>query len=74
MLAFRSEGHLVRWLQQTDRERGATLTIAQTYGLATAFYATKRDAAWRRRTSEESQLLFTRLGLTGPFWRIAISS
>ena len=70
MLAFRSEGHLERWLEATGHPRGATLSIAQTYGLATAYYATKHEPRWRRRTPEESAALFAQLGLLGPFWRL----
>ena len=70
MLAFRSEGHLERWLTRTGYARGATLTIAQTYGLATAYYATKHEPGWRRRTPGESEALFAGLGLHGPFWQL----
>jgi hypothetical protein len=68
MLAFRSEGHLRRWLENRGLERGATLTIAQTWRLAVEYYAHKADPGWRRKTPGESQALFDELGLRGPFW------
>jgi hypothetical protein len=70
MLAFRSEGHLQRWLDNRGLNRGATLTIAQTWALAVAYYARKADADWRRRTKQESQQLFGEIGLRGPFWQL----
>jgi hypothetical protein len=70
MLAFRSEGHLERWLHDTQLNRGGVLTVAQTWGLARAYYAEKLDPAWRRRTPAESQAIFDGLGLSGPFWRL----
>jgi hypothetical protein len=70
MLAFRSEGHLERWLDNRGLERGATLTVDQTWTLAVAYYAGKADPDWRRRTPAESQALFGELGLDGPFWRL----
>ena len=71
MLAFRSEGHLQRWLENRGLERGATLSIAQTWRLAIEYYAGKADPDWRRKTPEESQALFEELGLRGPFWSLA---
>lgn len=70
MLAFRSEGHLERWLDQQRLERGATLSVGQCNGLARAYYATKHEPGWRRRTPAESEALFRDLGLTGPFWSL----
>jgi hypothetical protein len=71
MLAFRSEGHLERWQENRGLERGATLTVDQTWRLAVAYYERKAEPDWRRRTAAESQALFGELGLSGPFWRLA---
>jgi hypothetical protein len=70
MLAFRSEAHVDRWLEQRGLERGAILSLEQLWRLGDAWYADRLDRDWRRRTPEEAEALFAELGLTGDFWRL----
>ncbi len=72
MLVFRSEEHVEKWRRDWRFERGAILRLGQCWRLAQAWYGPdRRDAAWRRRTPQEAQALFTELGLTGPFWQLS---
>jgi hypothetical protein len=68
MNLFRSEEHLGRWLAQGGRAKGATLTLAQVWALARAWYGDPRDPAWRPRTRDESQAVLDSVGLAGEFW------
>jgi hypothetical protein len=70
MLAFRSEAHVQRWLEQRGLERGAVFSLEQLWRLAGAWYADRLAPDWRRRTPEEAESLFASLGLTGDFWRL----
>jgi hypothetical protein len=70
MLAFRSEPHVERWCRQRSLPRGAVFPLATAWLLAEAWYAGRLDPTWRRRTVDEAQALFDRLGLAGPFWRL----
>jgi hypothetical protein len=70
MLAFRSEAHVDRWCEQTGLERGAAFSLEQMWKLADAWYRDRLSPDWRRRAPEETQALFTRLGLTGSFWTL----
>jgi hypothetical protein len=71
MLLFRSEEHVDRWCRSRRMERGAILTLEQVWGLARAYYGPdRRDAAWRRKTADESAAVFAELGLTSPFWSL----
>jgi Alkylmercury lyase len=72
MLLFRSEEHLDRWLESQDRARGEVLSLETTWDLARIWYTEpdRRDPEWRRRTPEEGEAVFRRLGLAGPFWRL----
>ena len=70
MLLFRSEEHLERWLAERGLERGATMTLDQQWQLARLWYGNRLDAAWRRRTPDEAQAVFTDVGLSGPFWKL----
>ena len=70
MLAFRSEAHVERWLEQRGLERGAVFPLGQLWRLADAWYADRLAPDWRRRTPDEAEALFASLGLTGDFWRL----
>jgi hypothetical protein len=70
MLLFRSEEHIERWRTERDIDRGAIVTVPQMWQLAEAWYQNRLDPEWRRRTPEEAQEVFGRVGLTGAFWKI----
>jgi hypothetical protein len=70
MLLFRSEEHIERWVEAGRAPRGAILTMAQLWGLASVWYHDRLSADWRRRTAQEAQDVFASLGLTGDFWRL----
>lgn len=51
--------------------RGATLSVQEGWRLAAAWYGPDRRLPdWRRRTVDEVETLFARLGLTSDFWRL----
>jgi len=70
MLLFRSEEHVHRWCTSRGLPQGASLTPAQGWELARAWYADKLSPSWRRRTPEEAEAVFRSIGLTGPFWTL----
>ena len=70
MLFFRSEEHLQRWLDRRGGERGAVLSLAETWRLAKAWYPDRRAKLWRPRTVEESQAVLDGLGLDPSFWSL----
>ena len=70
MLAFRSEGHVDRWLELRGLPRGAAFSLEQLWRLAEAWYANRMARDWRRRTPAEAEALFAGLGLEGEFWRL----
>ena len=72
MLFFRSEAHLQRWLAVQDGERGAVLTLADTWRLAQAWYPDRRRPEWTPRTLAESQRILDALDLEPgrEFWTL----
>jgi len=50
---------------------GAVISLPTTWALAQAWYSDRLEPGWRRRTAAEAQAMFTGLGLTDPFWRLA---
>jgi len=70
MLAFRSEGHLERWLTQQRLERGATFDLPTLNALAREWYGGRLDPAWRPRTPREAEEVLRAVGLDGPFWQL----
>ena len=71
MLLFRSEQHVVRWCSQWNRTRGGTLSLAEGWRLAKAWYGDRLSPNWQPLTTTQAQRLFNGLGLTGAFWRLA---
>jgi hypothetical protein len=70
MLAFRSEAHVERWLEQRRLDRGAVFSAEQMWRLAEAWYADRLAPDWRRATPAEAAALFAEIGLVGDFWRL----
>ena len=70
MLFFRSEEHLQRWLDKRGGERGAVLSLADTWRLAKAWYPDRRRQEWRPRTVDQSQAVLDGVGLPREFWAL----
>jgi hypothetical protein len=51
---------------------GATLTLAQLWELARAWYGDRLDPDWRPRTRDESQAVLDRVGLRDEFWELPV--
>jgi hypothetical protein len=45
--------------------------LDQCWRLALAWYPERLKVGWRRMDAADMQAVFTRLGLTGDFWRVA---
>ena len=71
MVFLRSEEHLARWLAETDRQPGASMSAATLNELARRWWWTRVEPDWRPRTPAESQLILDEVDLTGDFWRLA---
>jgi hypothetical protein len=71
MLLFRSEQHVDRWCAQWNRPRGGTLTLNQGWRLAKERYEDRLALDWRPKTVAEAEAPFTRIGLTGEFWKLS---
>ena len=70
MLFFRSEEHLDRWLDRRGDERGAVLSLMETWLLCKAWYPDRRLPEWVPRTSQQSQAVLRSVGLTSDFWTL----
>jgi len=69
MNLFRSEEHVRSWLG--PRPPGATLTVEELARLALAWWGDRLAPDWRPHSREQNQAILDRLGLVGPFWRLA---
>jgi Alkylmercury lyase len=71
MLLFRSEEHIDRWCEERGLPRGYTMPLDTAWALAKAWFGVdRRSPEWRRRTIDESEAVFSAVGLTGPFWSL----
>jgi hypothetical protein len=69
MNLFRSEEHIERWL--AGREPGTTIAATKLSELANAWWDDRVSPDWVPHTREQNQAILDRLGLTGPFWKLA---
>ena len=69
MLLFRSEETVEAWCRERDLPRNPLLDLDQLWELSVAWYANRLTVESRRPGPEEMAAIFTRLGLTGPFWQ-----
>jgi hypothetical protein len=66
MLLFRSEEHI----EPSGQVRGTSMTPAQMWHVADAWYCNRADPEWRRKTPQEAEAVFGAAGLSGEFWRL----
>ncbi len=70
MLLFRSEEHVDRWCAGRGLPRRPSVTLAQLWELARAWYASRLTPEARRPMGDEVRAIFAGLGLSGEFWEI----
>jgi hypothetical protein len=70
MLLFRSEEHVSRWCRTWKQPRGATLTLAQGWNLAKAWYGDRLSPRWSAMSPEQAEQVFKDLGFYSSFWRM----
>jgi hypothetical protein len=51
-------------------DRGAVLTLQQTWALAQKWYGRRLADDFKRPTVDEAHAIFESVGLTGAFWRL----
>jgi len=69
MLFFRSEEALKEWLVAQKVERGAVLSIPQSWELSKRWYQDRMSPEYHGRTLEQVQEIFKEQGLTSEFWQ-----
>jgi len=68
MLFFRSEEAVRIWCSARKVTPGPVVTIAQLWGLAKTWYASRLSPEAKRPSPAEMRGIFASLGLVGPFW------
>lgn len=58
------------WARTTGHDVGAWLTLDDTWRLSLAWYHDRLSESFHGRTPAEAVAIFTRLGLTDPFWSL----
>lgn len=62
---------MARWAAAARLPMGAVVPLETLWELARLWYGDRLAPDWHRRTTAESQVIFDRVGLTDPFWRLA---
>ncbi|KAA3646784.1 MAG: hypothetical protein DWQ07_08255 [Chloroflexi bacterium] len=73
MLFFRSEEHVQRWCEKWKQSYGETISLAQSWGLAQAWYSDRLALDFQRKTLEEAHDIFASLAMTSDFWSLTKS-
>jgi hypothetical protein len=60
-----------RWCKQWHQPRGAIISLEQQWRLAQAWYEDRLTFDWRRKTTEEVDALWNKLGFTSSFWSLS---
>lgn len=68
MLFFRSEENVLAWCKKGGHPVRPIVTMAELWGLAHTWYATRLQPDARRPKPDEMRRIFAGLGLSGPFW------
>jgi hypothetical protein len=70
VLVYRREADVDAWCARHGIERGEVVPLRQVWELARVWYGNHRAADWKKWTPAAAREIFTRVGLTGEFWRI----
>ena len=70
MLLFRSEEHAKSWCRERGMASGGTMSLSTGLELGREWYGNKLSPDWRRKTVDEAEAYFARLGLVGEFWQL----
>ena len=68
MLLFRSEATVDAWCRERGLPKRPLVNLDQLWQLAVAWYANRISVDSRRPAPDEMVGIFSRIGLTGPFW------
>ncbi len=72
MLLFWSEEHIDKWCRDWNLPKGETVDLDKCCKLAYEWYGPdRREPEWRRRTVEEAEAVFAKLGFTSAFWSLS---
>ncbi|KAK5993818.1 hypothetical protein PT974_07255 [Cladobotryum mycophilum] len=66
---FQSESEVAQWRDTHGFPKGAIINFDQLWRLAKAWYEDKADRNYDRKSPQEVDDLYTRLGMTDPFWK-----
>lgn len=65
-----SEEHVNRWCAARGIERGAVLTLEQTWALSQRWYGNRLASDFQRPTIDDAHAIFASVGLSGDFWTL----
>jgi len=67
---FRSQAEITDWCERHGFAEGATMPLPALWAFACDWYGGYIEPGWSPRTPEETEAIFRRHGLTGPFWSL----
>jgi hypothetical protein len=67
---FRSRDDVSAWCERHDMPQGEILSLPRLWSFAKDWYGDYLKTPWHKRSAAETEALFARHGLTGPFWSL----
>ncbi|MBV9613413.1 MAG: hypothetical protein JO091_13145 [Acidobacteriaceae bacterium] len=71
VLPFRSRQDIENWCHRYNVAIGEALPLRTVSALARAWYGSHASPRWKKWTVQQSQEIFTRVGLTSEFWQLS---
>lgn len=70
MLVFRTTEQVDEWCKRHNVAKGQVVPIEQAWDLAIAWYGNYLDDAWTRKSRQQAESIFEKVGLNDSFWRL----
>jgi Alkylmercury lyase len=71
VLPFRSNAQTEDWCRRYGIPMGEAVSVQRVADLAREWYGSHGDRNWRKWSVDQAQEIFSRVGLTSEFWRLA---
>jgi hypothetical protein len=69
MLLFRDEQTVDTWCKTMNEPRGEIVPLQTIWELSKLWYGKRMSPDYRGRAKEQSEAMFTQVGLIGDFWK-----
>lgn len=70
MLTFNEEAQVNEWCKRHNVVKGEVHSLEKVWELAKLWYSNYLDESWTRKSPDEAESIFKKVGLTSEFWKL----